>query len=62
MKYGKVEANYNMDFNNGHFKQGKVYKYRYDVEKQEIFITTEEGIEQEFVYSEFDMLFTLLKN
>ncbi len=60
MNYSKAEANYNMGFNNGHFKQGKVYKYRYDKEK--VFVVTEEGTEQDFFYSEFDMLFTFLKN
>lgn len=62
MNYSKAEANYNMDFNNGHFKQGKVYKYRYDKEKEKVFAVTEEGTEQDFFYSEFDMLFTFLKN
>ena len=28
MNYSKAKANYNMGFNNGHFKQGKAYKYR----------------------------------
>ena len=60
MNYSKAKANYNMGFNNGHFKQGKVYKYRYDKEK--VFVVTEEGTEQDFFYSEFDMLFTFLKN
>lgn len=60
MNYSKAEANYNMDFNNGHFKQGKVYKYRYDKEK--VFAVTEEGMEQDFFYSEFDILFTFLKD
>ena len=64
MNYSKAEANYNMGFNNGHFKQGKVYKYRYDndKEKEKILVITEEGTEQDFFYSEFDMLFTFLKN
>ena len=62
MNYSKAEANYNMGFNNGHFKQGKVYKYRHDKEKERIFAVTEEGTEQDFFYSDFDMLFTFLKN
>lgn len=56
----KIKANYNMSFNNGHFKQGRVYQYKHDKEK--FFVTTEEGIEQEFFYPEFDILFTSLKN
>ena len=51
-----------MDFNNGHFNQGKAYKYRYDKEKERIFAVTEEGTEQDFFYFEFDILFTFLKN
>ena len=51
-----------MGFNNGHFKQGKVYKYRYDKEEEKVFAVTEEGTEQDFFYSEFDMLFTFLRN
>ena len=62
MNYSKAEANYNMDFNNGHFKQGKVYKYRNDKEKEKVFAVTEEGTEQDFFYSEFDVLFTFLKD
>ena len=62
MNYSKAEANYNMDFNNGHFKQGKVYKYRYDKEKEKVCAVTEEGMEQDFFYSEFDILFTFLKD
>ena len=67
MNYSKAEANYNMGFNNGHFKQGKVYKYRYDKEKEnkekeKVFAVTEEGTEQDFFYSEFDILFTFLKD
>ena len=59
--YNKAAANYNMSFNNGHFKQGKPYKYEYDKEKERVLVTTEEGIKQEFFYSEFDMLFTFLE-
>lgn len=62
MNYSKAEANYNMGFNNGHFKQRTVYKYRYDKEKEKILVITEEGTKQDFFYSEFDMLFTFLKN
>ncbi len=62
MNYNKVEANYNMNFNNGHFEQGKAYQYRYDKTKERVFVTTEEKKEQDFFYSEFDMLFTFLKN
>ena len=62
MNCSKAKANYNMDFNNGHFNQGKAYKYRYDKEKERIFAVTEEGTEQDFFYFEFDILFTFLKN
>lgn len=62
MNYSKAEANYNMGFNNGRFKQGKVYKYRYDKEEEKVFAVTEEGTEQDFFYSEFDILFTFLKD
>ena len=54
-------ANYNMGFDNGHFKQGKVYKCRYDKTEAKVFVMTEEKKEQEFLYSEFDILFTFLK-
>ncbi len=60
MNYNKAKANYNMNFNNGHFKQNKIYKYRRNKEK--VFVITEEGIEQDFFYFEFDMLFTFLEN
>lgn len=62
MNYSKAAANYNMSFNNGSFKQGKIYQYRYDKEKEKVFAIGEEGKEQEFFYTEFDMLFTFLKN
>lgn len=62
MSSNRVKANYNMSFDNGHFKEGKVYYYIYDKKEEKFFVTTEEGIKQEFFYSEFDILFTLLKN
>ena len=60
MNYNKAEANYNMDFNNGHFKQGKVYKYRYDKDKEKVLIITEEGIEQDFSILQFVTNFFVL--
>ena len=34
----------------------------YDKEKEKVFVVTEEGTEQDFFYSDFDTLFTFLKN
>lgn len=53
MNYNKAEANYNMSFNNGHFNQGKIYKYRYDKDKEKVLIIIEEGIEQDFSILQF---------
>lgn len=56
-------ANYNMGFNNGKFIKGKIYNYREDPNNSEkVFVTTEEGKEQDLWYTELDMLFTFLKN
>lgn len=62
MNSNKVEANYNMNFDNGHFKKGQTYQCKYDEKKEKIFVTTEEGNEQEFFCFEFNTFFTFLKN
>lgn len=63
MNYIKAIANYNMEFDKGSFIKGKEYKYRINPEDlSQVLITTEKGTEQDLWYSEFDMLFTLLKN
>ena len=52
-----------MGFNNGKFIKGKIYNYREDPNNSEkVFVTTEEGKEQDLWYTELDMLFTFLKN
>ena len=62
MNYNKVTANYNIDFNNGKFIKGHVYKYRIDPDDStKVLITTEEGKEQDLWYTEFNTLFTLLQ-
>lgn len=62
MNTNKVIANYNMEFNNGSFQKNKIYNYRINPNNSEqILITTEEEKEQELWYTEFDILFTLLK-
>jgi len=53
-------ANYNMTFNCGNFKKNKKYKYR--CENKKIYVTTEENKEQELLETEFNILFTFLKN
>ena len=55
----KAIADYSMIFNNGSFIKGKEYKFRID-SNDKVYITTEEGKEQELWYSEFDTLFTFL--
>lgn len=56
----EATANYNMTFNCGNFKKDKKYKYRY--ENKKIYVTTEENKEQELLETEFNILFTFLKN
>ncbi len=55
-----AEANYNMEFDNGKFEKGKEYRFRreYNI----FFVTTEQGKEQEFFYTEFNTFFTLVEN
>lgn len=55
-----VKANYNMEFNNGKFKKNNIYKAR--VEGTKVFVTTEEGKEQDFYDIEVGTFFTFLKN
>ena len=63
MNYTKATANYNMRFDKGKFIKDKEYKYRINPEDlSQVLITTEEGTKQDLWYSEFDILFTLLKN
>ena len=54
-----VKANYNMEFNNGKFKKNNIYEAR--VEGTKVFVTTEEGKEQDFTGAEFNTFFTILK-
>lgn len=57
----KASANYNMSFNNGSFKKHKEYNYKYKTnDKKNVLVTTEEGKTQEFTFSEFNMLFSIL--
>ena len=39
----KAIANFNMTFNEGHFKKGTPYSYEYADDNNSIIITTEEG-------------------
>lgn len=55
-----AEANYNMEFDNGKFEKGKEYHFRQ--EYNTFFVTTEQGKEQEFFYTEFNTFFTLVEN
>ena len=57
----KASANYNMTFNEGSFIKNQPYDYEYkDESREDVLVTTEEGKVQEFPYSEFDVLFSLL--
>lgn len=63
MKFYKAMANFNMNFNNGNFIKNKVYTYRMDPDdSSRVLITTEKNTEQKLWYTEFDTLFTILKN
>lgn len=55
-----AEANYNMEFDNGKFEKGKEYRFRR--EYNTFLVTTEQGKEQEFFYTEFNTFFTLVEN
>lgn len=59
-KMNKATANYNMTFNNGTFKKDKDYDYEY--KNKNVYVTTEEGKKQELLETEFNILFTFLKN
>lgn len=53
-----VKAKYDMSFDCGSFKKNKIYKYRYNIDHDEVFVTTEENREQDFYISEFNSLFS----
>ena len=53
-----VKAKYDMSFDCGSFKKNKIYKYRYNIDHDEVFVTTEENQEQDFYISEFISLFS----
>ena len=55
-----AEANYNMEFDNGKFEKGKEYRFRRECNT--FLVTTEQGKEQEFFYTEFNTFFTLVEN
>ena len=57
----KVKANYNITLNKGSFIKGKEYNYKVTNEGKYL-VTTEEGMEQDLNFAEFDIFFTLLKN
>ena len=40
-----VKAKYDMSFDCGSFKKNKIYKYRYNIDHDEVFVTTEENRE-----------------
>ena len=54
-----VKAKYDMSFDRGSFKKNKIYKYRYNIDHDEVFVTTEENQEQDFYISEFNSLFSI---
>lgn len=56
----KAVATINMSFDNGSFKKGKAYNYRKDPDHGLVYITTEEGKEQDLLYVEFDLFFEVL--
>jgi hypothetical protein len=61
MENNKAAANFNMTFNGGSFIKNKEYYYRYvDETKEKVIVTTEERKMQEFPFSEFNILFTVL--
>ena len=57
----KVKANYNITLDEGSFIKGKEYNYKINNEGKYL-VTTEEGMEQDLNFAEFDIFFTLLKN
>lgn len=56
----KAIANFNMTFNEGHFKKGKPYFYEYADDDDSIIVTTEEGNKSNFTFGEFHILFSFL--
>ena len=56
----KVIANYNMTFNEGHFRKGNSYPYEYEDNNDFIIVTTEEGKKAKFAFNEFHILFSFL--
>lgn len=57
---GEVTPNYDLHFSSGNFYINKIYDYRKDEEAGLFFITTEEGNEQDLLFSEFDLYFTVI--
>lgn len=57
----KVKANYNITLDEGSFIKGKEYNYKINNEGKYL-VTTEEGMEQDLNFAEFDIFFTPLKN
>lgn len=57
----KVKANYNITLDERSFIKGKEYNYKINNEGKYL-VTTEEGMEQDLNFAEFDIFFTLLKN
>lgn len=53
-----AKANYNMSFDKGSFCKNQAYQYWHDVENDLVHVTTDQGEEQDFLFSEFDALFT----
>ena len=61
MKDKTATANFTMSFNENSFKKNKIYTYKYkDENKENVLVISEEGNVQDFPFSEFDILFTLL--
>ena len=56
----KAIANFNMTFNEGHFKKGNPYSYEYADDNNSIIITTEEGNKSNITFEEFHILFSIL--
>lgn len=57
----KAKANYNITLDEGSFIKGKEYNYKINNEGKYL-VTTEEGMEQDLNFAEFDIFFTPLKN
>lgn len=60
-KMNKVVANFNMAFNEGSFKKGNIYIYKYkDEDNNIISVQTEQGTDIDFTFGEFHTLFSFL--